>query len=90
MIAVFFCNHDHIHSGVDGLRDLLFAGARNFVERVVVGDQEALEAQLLLENAGQQPRTRGAPHSIPSAIRRHDGSDTHGDGGDIAGQMGLA
>jgi hypothetical protein len=41
---------------------------RDLVDGVVIGNQKALEAQLLLEDFGEQPFAAGDLDAIPTAI----------------------
>jgi hypothetical protein len=61
--------------------------AGELVDRVVVGDQEALEAQLLLQDLGEQAAAAGDLLAVPAAERRHDRADAGGQRGDVARQV---
>jgi len=66
-------NHRHVHAGVDRRRDrtLVVLGV-NLVDGAIVRDEEALEADLLLQDLREQPPAGRALDAVPTAVGRHD------------------
>ena len=89
-LAVVVGHHHHVHAGVDHGLNLLPVGAGEPLLRAVVGDEEALEAEFVLEDFGQQHAARRALHAVPTAVRRHDGSHARRNGREIPVQVEAA
>ncbi len=88
--AIVIGDHHHVHAGVDGNADRGFIILGDLVDGVVVGDEKALEADLVLQNLGQQVFRAGYFDAVPTVVGRHDGSDARGNGGEIALHVNAA
>ena len=77
----------HVKAGVDAsIHREGVVGARrvgDLVDAHVVGNDEALESQLMLQHTGEQETVGVHFDAIPAAVRGHDGGHALADGVDV-------
>ena len=92
-LAVLVGQHHHVHAGVDRQFDrflVVVVGIFDRVDGVVIGDEETVETEFLLEDLREQVFLAGTFPAVPTAVGRHDGADARLDRGDISGQVDAA
>ena len=89
-VFVALGHHHHIHAGVDRHGDLVFVIAGQRVDGSVIRNQEAFESQLVLQDFRKQPLAARTFQSVPTAVGRHDRTDSRAYGGNVSLQMDLA
>jgi hypothetical protein len=86
-LGVAVRDHDHVDAGVDCGLDVRRVVAGELVDARPVGDHEAREAELALQDVGQEVAVAVHLLAVPAAEGGHDGADAGRDGGAVAGQV---
>ena len=82
--------HEHVETGIDGGGAAVIAAAGHFAVAIPVADDKAVEAQALLEHAGQQTLIAVHLLAVPTGERGHHGLRAGLQRGDVAGAMHVA